>query len=334
MKRHSDNQEIINYLLGALSEAELERFEQRYLEDESVFQELQETEEELIDDYVNGVLTVEQREQFEKYFLSSPERREKLKFAHGLTAHATEWKKKHVASTLMDDTTPDDVPDTSQEVSGWSPVKWFSRPVPAWRQWGALAAALIIALGAGALWIRNRKLERDLVALNENARRSIETANAEHAQAIAQKTSEISSQQDRIAQLQDTLNELQRPGGVASVAIRLGLDYLWDGSKGEGVKKIKSITLPAGTQSMGFTLEFEKTNFQRFKVALRRADQSVVWVSTNNLRATSSGDFQRVVLKVPTNNTTPGDYELVLSGVTSEGDTESVGKYFLKIVRP
>src|SRR6185503_3931374 len=145
----SDNQEtIVNYLLGIMPEAERERFELRYLEDESLFAELQEIEDELIDDYVNGVLTTEQREPFEKYFLSSPERRKKVRFARDLTEHATGWKKHEAAlsPTLIDDTKPSDPLDAPVLES--RPVKWFSRPVPAWRQWGALAAALIIAFGA------------------------------------------------------------------------------------------------------------------------------------------------------------------------------------------
>src|SRR4030081_802630 len=93
MKRHSDNESlIINYLLGVLPEAELERFEQRYLEDETLFEELQEIEDELIDDYVGGAPTAEQQAPFEEEFLRSPQRREKLEFARAMTERAADWK--------------------------------------------------------------------------------------------------------------------------------------------------------------------------------------------------------------------------------------------------
>ena len=48
---------IVDYLLGRLAESELERFERSYLTDEDLFNELQEVEEELIDDYASGALT-------------------------------------------------------------------------------------------------------------------------------------------------------------------------------------------------------------------------------------------------------------------------------------
>src|SRR6267143_641182 len=104
MKRHSDNESlIINYLLGVLPEAELERFEQRYLEDETLFEELQEIEDELIDDYVGGALTAEQQAQFEQYFLRSPQRREKLEFARAMTERAVAWKKEADSATSSQD---------------------------------------------------------------------------------------------------------------------------------------------------------------------------------------------------------------------------------------
>ena len=66
---------IISYLLGLLPEPELERFERSYLTNEDLFNELQEVEDELIDDYASGALTGEQRASFEKYFLRSSQRR-------------------------------------------------------------------------------------------------------------------------------------------------------------------------------------------------------------------------------------------------------------------
>ena len=62
-------------------QTELESFERNYLADESLFEELQEVEDELIDDFAGDALTIDQKLAFEKYFLRSSERREKLAFA-------------------------------------------------------------------------------------------------------------------------------------------------------------------------------------------------------------------------------------------------------------
>src|SRR5258705_4559054 len=99
MKPDSANHTLIaDYLLGALPEEDLERFEARYLQDETLFEELQEIEDELIDDYASGALKTHQRSLFEQYFLRSSERREKLEVARAMTQRAAVWKSVAAAS--------------------------------------------------------------------------------------------------------------------------------------------------------------------------------------------------------------------------------------------
>ena len=94
MNPQSDNEKIIiAYLLGELPEEELQRFERRYLKDDDLFQELNEIEDELIDDYVSGALSAERRAAFEKHFLRSSERKQKVEFAGAITERANHWKK-------------------------------------------------------------------------------------------------------------------------------------------------------------------------------------------------------------------------------------------------
>ena len=53
--------------------------------DDPQFRDLSEAvEEELIDDYLKGLLSAERRDRFEKYFLNTPERHRKLQFAQAL----------------------------------------------------------------------------------------------------------------------------------------------------------------------------------------------------------------------------------------------------------
>lgn len=66
------------YLLGELPESERERLEEKFVVDESVFEELVAAEEDLIDDYVRGKLSDRQRRLFEREFLSTGERMRKL----------------------------------------------------------------------------------------------------------------------------------------------------------------------------------------------------------------------------------------------------------------
>ncbi len=84
----------VRYLLGEGSEAEMEALERRLFEDESLAEEVEIFEEELVDAYVGERLTPAERGRFEKAYLSSPERAARVEFARALgrrlaTDHST-----------------------------------------------------------------------------------------------------------------------------------------------------------------------------------------------------------------------------------------------------
>lgn len=76
-----NNQVITAYLLGSLPEAETERFDELSFTDDRFADDLKTTENDLIDAYVQGELKNPMLEKFESYYLVSPVRREKVKFA-------------------------------------------------------------------------------------------------------------------------------------------------------------------------------------------------------------------------------------------------------------
>jgi hypothetical protein len=77
-----ENAEIRKYLLGDIpAEDERRKIEERLMSDDDYFEELLMQEEELIQDYVDDHLITVERQSFEKYFLISEERRQKINFA-------------------------------------------------------------------------------------------------------------------------------------------------------------------------------------------------------------------------------------------------------------
>jgi hypothetical protein len=79
---------LYRHLLGESVEEENFEVEERLLADSDYRERLQETEHELIAAYVSGDLTIEKRERFEKNFLRSEERLEKLRLAELLYEYA------------------------------------------------------------------------------------------------------------------------------------------------------------------------------------------------------------------------------------------------------
>lgn len=125
---------LVRYFLGELAEAEQEFVEERYMVDPQYSDLRDEVEMDLVDAYVAGTLTAQQRHHFERHYLITAERKEAVRAAYLTGVYRTS-----VARTAE------------------SPVPLAGTSVPKRRPWsgafiGALAAALAIAIGGG-LWL-------------------------------------------------------------------------------------------------------------------------------------------------------------------------------------
>ena len=76
-----DDQQLIDYALGLLTEIEAERLDEASITDDEIAVRLCSVEDDLVDAYVTGTLDQRTRENFEATYLKSPRRREKVKFA-------------------------------------------------------------------------------------------------------------------------------------------------------------------------------------------------------------------------------------------------------------
>ena len=79
----SDRQ-LAEYLLGMLQPGESERLDELSITDDAIAARLQAVENDLIDDYIRGNLSGVVRDRFESFYLASPKRRERVRFAEAL----------------------------------------------------------------------------------------------------------------------------------------------------------------------------------------------------------------------------------------------------------
>lgn len=336
MKRHRDHEElIVDYLLGNLPDVEMESFEHRYLEDETLFEELQEIEDELIDNYVTGALSVEHRAQFEQYFLRSPQRREKLEFARAMTEHAQAWKTQRdtVQSTLLQSTLllePRNTAADSETATGGEiiPFKRWSRPVPAWQQWAVIAAAVLMAVSGGFLWMRNRELHRELLVAQAGATRSQERANAQ-----AARTAELEAQIHAEKEKPPTTEET--PPSSPSLLRKfvkvylLGLEYVISNARGE--EKVKTVALPANAPVLRLKLELPPGEYHRLMVAVQHGNQKV-WTS-GVLKPRPQGNNQTVTVNIPARRLALTQYYLLINNAAAGKKPEKVAQYAIEVVR-
>jgi len=119
---HVEDDAVIQYLLGGATEEQAELLDRWSVSDDDFADRLKALENNLVDAYVRGELTGETLERFRTYYLASPLRREKVRFAETLLP-------------LADKRPP--VPIRQAQVLSWRPV---------------LAAAACLLIAAGAYW--------------------------------------------------------------------------------------------------------------------------------------------------------------------------------------
>lgn len=144
MAQHRNDQGTTRqYLLGQLTdEAKQQEIEQRLLNDDEFFEELEVTEEDLIDEYLTGKLSENEQGRFERYFLGSPERQQKLRFARTLNRYVTTVGSQNIS-----------VPFWSRF---WSTNNWA---LP------AAAATAVMVVVAGIFWLSRERTPPTIATL-------------------------------------------------------------------------------------------------------------------------------------------------------------------------
>ncbi|HEU4389503.1 MAG TPA: hypothetical protein VFV34_16990, partial [Blastocatellia bacterium] len=85
-----DERSLRAYLLGKSSTEEQRRIEERLLGDDEYVELLLIVEAEMIDGYVKGEVPKAERREFEDYFLSTPERRRKVRMARSFRRYVND----------------------------------------------------------------------------------------------------------------------------------------------------------------------------------------------------------------------------------------------------
>lgn len=162
MNEKTYNRQVITaYLLGSLPEAETERFDELSFTDDRFADDLKMTENDLIDAYVNGELTNPTLEKFESYYLASPVRREKVKFAQAFQVFAEKSGAAQIEKISEND-------KQKRVFTGFfSALNIFAAPRRVLQRSFAAAALLFMALG-GWLFFENSRLRNQVSETQEH----------------------------------------------------------------------------------------------------------------------------------------------------------------------
>lgn len=318
MEFHNEHHKSIRrYLLGDLSQRELEQVEQLVMSDNDVYEELLFAEDDLIDGYLSGALSEEDRTKFKKRFLTLPELRQSVSFASALRKHALATAPPVVAAE------PESPGPASERLR-----RFFMQPTFA----VSFVAVVLAALTLNAwLFRQNSLLKRKVAQLQ--AQTTPGTVPLQEELALArqrneQLSAELLTQQQLLAEESRKLQLAQEQktpdrSGSGVLAVSLPSGFMRD-SGGEW----KKFSLQPDTREVSLRLDVAGGDYRSYEAVLQTIEGESKW-SRQDLKL-QTGNL--VTFKVPSRILIPGDYRVVLNGINSSGSTES-GSYYFRVLK-
>jgi hypothetical protein len=308
---------LSRYLLGSLPAEEAERLDELSVADDEFALRLDAAENDLVDAYARGELSGDALEQFQKFYLSSPRRREKLEFARTLL-HSGERTADAGARATTRHAIPGAKP-TDQTSQSSSLRRWFT--VPRLRlQWGFAFAAVALLFGGSYLFVENERLRHQA-----NEARNQQIALNQHAQELEKQLDEQRSTNASTVKELDRLRETLPPPRALKIVAALLLPQM------RGVGEAPTVSVPPGTDQVQLRLQLESNDFPAYQVALRDpVTNQVLWRSAK-LKAKLQGDAVGVSISLAASLLKQQNYMLELYGAAGTS-AELMASYPFRVV--
>jgi hypothetical protein len=309
------DKELMRYLLGQLPVERRDRLEEHYFEDDTLHEKLLAIEDELIDAYLLGDLSADDNQSFENFFLRSPERSEKVRFARSLH----QFTEREIGSTpkfpilssvvRLEPVQPSPAiePMTNrlgpvhgrQQVnnilrdSGNDSNKTASRGLFNLRfPFGfamAFAASALILVSA-IIWVSRTR--REVMSAEQT-----EPSNIRHETTAS-------------------------PPPVASFVL---FPYF------RGSSEENTVSVPAGPHTIELKLALQSDEYRSYRFELRDSDGKKI-IETRDLKSQVMKDgTHAVTASFPSNLIPAGDYSLRLEGETANHNGQPVGGYGFRV---
>lgn len=309
-----DDQELVQYVLGQLPAAQLERVEEASFADEEAAARLTRVENDLVDSYVRGTLSGERLERFESYYLSSPRRAAQVRFAAGFVrtvdrAPASADRGRVDAGRpgeLVAIPAADRKSDVPADPHGTNRARRWNLP---WR-FAAIAAACVLVASGALLIERVRRVDRVEVQPGKSAA----SEQRVRERAAPPRLPDAGMQPGRVAP--------PEPPAIAMVLV----------PQMRAIDPVPAVVIPPGTERVAFELRLDAIEHSRYQVQLRDpASGRIVWRSAW-VTASSSADRAAVPVAVPAKLLKPQHYSFELTGRSAAGAPEIVGSYTINIL--
>jgi hypothetical protein len=301
-----DEAVVISYLLGNLPEETMVKVEDRAFSDPEYLRLIEAVEGDLIDAYVHQQLQGAERRQFEERFFASPERRKKVEFARAWAQVSSEAG---VASTRA---------AASERFKDWRSWRdWFDfrgrLPLPM----GAAMAAVILLGIISWQAVQSSKLRNRLGEL--------ETERKDLQQQEQKLQGSLAAEHERAEQL----NEQIRRGSEAGIVT---LTLLPGIVRSETARPL--LMVPTSAQLAKLEIQLEpRDKYPQFRAELRSRQGDEI-LTRSHLHERQEKAVRAVVLEIPAEALSSGDYELTLAGMGPKRQWEDIGYYRFSVRKP
>jgi hypothetical protein len=333
----ADNDQLIRrYLLGAVSREEAERLDELSFTDDEFAAALQAVENDLVDAFARGELAGQDLELFTSFYLASPRRREKARFA---------WAFQKVAGSSVATEQPEKPEPVALKRSAADRTgsrreerpRLFFMPWRAW-QWGLAAAAALLLIAGGWLMFENRRLQREMDQAQAE-RREVERRAHELQTELAGVRSSTSEREKELADLREQVARLEQrapqssPSPAPSLPERLNIIPFVMQPQTRDISQLPAISIPPDADYIVIQLELESDEYRAYHATLKALpDSRVVWRS-GRLRAQARGQGTSVIVSLRPGLLRSPRYILEVSGITTAGAAELVGSYPFRVVK-
>jgi hypothetical protein len=292
------------YLLGQLTQDELETVELWLLTENDAYDLIAAAEDDLIDDSIAGRLNAQEEPLFRSHFLAAPERQRKLQFAEAFNDFLARQQMVHAPSRAP---------------SIWEFFRY--RPV-----FATAAAVMLVMVVGGAFW--TARLQTQL-----NSTTSQMTQAELQREELNKQLSEARSQTERMTSRLATLEKFISDFGPSVNSTALNALSLMPAirTRSVGDGELPTTTITPKTQLLRFSLALPENNYSSYRVLLVDDGDGEIWrMEQVGSAKTVQGDV--VVLIVPSDILSDGDYKLKVMVSTDPAPPEGLANYYFRVV--
>jgi hypothetical protein len=317
------DQTIIRYLLNELSADDQARFEEAYLSDGGLFEQVQALEEELIEDYVKGNLSRHDRRRFELHYLASDQRRARIETARQLDELCS---LKAPAQTAPDGRIEDERIE-SRFFSLRSHLRSFAerRLAPVIGFAAAVLLLLVTGLAIELLRLRGRlaAVSEERAAVERRAEES-EWQLVHERELLAEERKNVAGLRDKLDSLNSQLDRLEQDR-ANSQASNNQIVLLALASAVRSIDNPDRAVISANTSFVDLLVELERqeaANLRSYRAVVKTVDGSRVIWTREGIKPQRRKSAQYVIVRVPADRfkaTGTQDFMLTLDALTAGG---------------